>query len=73
MIRDIRFALKLLWKDRGFAATAILTLAVCIGSNTAIFTIVNAVLRLVSRADKLKLVPPGSVNVEERLGILHTF
>src|SRR5438067_83785 len=44
MIRDIRFALKLLWKDRGFAATAILTLAVCIGSNTAIFTIVNSVL-----------------------------
>src|SRR5438094_1492449 len=44
MIRDIRFALKLLWKDRGFAATAILTLAVCIGANTAIFTIVNSAL-----------------------------
>ena len=44
MIRDIRFGLKLLWKDRGFAITAILTLAVCIGANTAIFTIVNSVL-----------------------------
>src|SRR5713101_3542421 len=44
MIRDIRFALKLLWKDRGFAATAILTLAVCIGSNTAIFTMVSSAL-----------------------------
>jgi predicted permease len=44
VLRDIRFALKLLWKDRGFAATAILTLAVCIGSNTAIFTIVNSAL-----------------------------
>jgi len=44
VFRDIRFALKLLWKDRGFAATAILTLAVCIGSNTAIFTIVNSAL-----------------------------
>ncbi len=44
MIRDIRFGLKLLWKDRGYAATAILTLAVCIGANTAIFTIVNSVL-----------------------------
>src|SRR5260370_19686385 len=44
MLRDIRFALKLLWKDRGFTATAILTLAVCIGANTAIFTIVNSAL-----------------------------
>src|SRR6266576_6619501 len=44
VLRDIRFALKLLWKNRGFAATAILTLAVCIGANTAIFTIVNSVL-----------------------------
>lgn len=44
MIRDIRFGLKVLWKDRGYAATAILTLAVCIGANTAIFTIVNSVL-----------------------------
>ena len=44
VIRDIRFGLKLLWKDRGYAATALLTLAVCIGANTAIFTIVNSVL-----------------------------
>src|SRR5439155_26693981 len=44
MIRDIQFGLKLLWKDRGYAATAILTLAVCIGANTAIFTIVHSVL-----------------------------
>src|SRR5262245_29039727 len=44
MIRDISFGLKVLWKDRGYAATAILTLAVCIGINAAIFTIVNSVL-----------------------------
>src|SRR5215472_10646189 len=44
LFRDIRLACKLLWKDRGFAGTAILTLAVCIGANTAIFTIVNSVL-----------------------------
>src|SRR6266567_1967212 len=44
LIRDIRLAARLLWKDRGFAATAILTLAVCIGANTAIFTIVNSAL-----------------------------
>lgn len=41
---DVRFARRLLWKDRGFAVTAILTLAVCIGANTAIFAVVNSIL-----------------------------
>src|SRR5262245_22262436 len=44
LIRDIRFACKLLLKDRGYTATALLTLAGCIGANAAIFTIVNSVL-----------------------------
>src|SRR5437867_11630705 len=43
-MRDVKFGIRLLWKDRGYAATAILTLAVCIGANTAIFTIVHSVL-----------------------------
>src|SRR3954463_16022585 len=44
MLTDLRFASRLLWKDRGFAATAIVTLAVCIGANAAIFAVVNSVL-----------------------------
>jgi predicted permease len=44
MLQDIRFGLRLLWKDRGFAATSILTLALCIGANAAIFAVVNSVL-----------------------------
>src|SRR5437867_4284486 len=43
-MRDVKFGIRLLWKDRGYSATAILTLAVCIGANAAIFTIVNSVL-----------------------------
>src|SRR5688572_24181584 len=44
LFRDARFAVRLLWKDRGFATTAILTLALCIGANAAIFAVVNSVL-----------------------------
>jgi predicted permease len=44
MLQDARFATRLLWKDRGFTITALLTLAVCIAANSAIFAVVNAVL-----------------------------
>ncbi len=44
LIQDLRFAFRLFRKDRAFALTTILTLALCIGANTAIFTIVRSVL-----------------------------
>src|SRR5712692_1892490 len=44
MLQDLKFGLKLLRKEKAFTLTALMTLALCIGANTAIFTVLNAVV-----------------------------
>jgi predicted permease len=71
LLRDLQSSLRLLIKDRGFTATTILTLAICLGANAAIFTVVYSVLlrplpvpesdRIVAMGDVYPTITPDDI------------
>ncbi|HVF43315.1 MAG TPA: ABC transporter permease [Pyrinomonadaceae bacterium] len=57
LFQDVRFALRTLWTNRGFALVAVAALALGVGANSAIFSVVNAVvLRPLPYKDPERLV-----------------
>jgi putative ABC transport system permease protein len=57
LLSDLRFALRQILRSPGFAITAVVTLALAIGANTAIFTLLNqALLRALPVIDPSRLV-----------------
>src|ERR1700759_3388362 len=62
-MNDLRFAFRQLLKNPGFTCVAVLTLALAIGANTALFSVVDAVLlRTFGYDDAARLIQIGGTN-----------
>ena len=44
IVQDLRYAVRMLWRNAGLVAVAVLTLALGIGANTALFSVFDALL-----------------------------
>jgi putative ABC transport system permease protein len=70
ILQDIRYSVRSLIKTPGFTAVAIIVLVLAIGANTAIFTVVNAVLiRPLPYANSDRLVMLWETNPRFQIGI----
>jgi len=62
LLKDLRYGLRSLWRQPAFTTVAVLTLALGIGANTSIFSVINALI----------LTPPSLVDPDRVVAIWQT-
>jgi predicted permease len=67
-VRDLRFAIRFLWLHKAFTLTAVLTLAIGLGANTALFGLFNAALRPLALPEADRLVAIAAEPIGDETG-----